>query len=42
MINFSSDVGLDFDIDIEDMVPVLQAAARSPVYKDKVAGSWPL
>ena len=31
-----SDVDFDPGIDVEDIIPVLQAAARSPVYKDKV------
>jgi hypothetical protein len=33
------DVGLDFDVNVEDIFPVLQAAAGSPVYKDKVVDS---
>ena len=29
-------MGLDLDINVEDVIPVLQAAVGSPVYKDKV------
>jgi hypothetical protein len=29
-------MGLDLDVNVEDVIPILQAAAGSPVYRDKV------
>ena len=31
------DMGLDLDVNVEDVIPVLQAAVASPVYKDKMS-----